>query len=127
MKKADGARIAVYMQELLHFETELRLYHWTTSSYARHKATDELYNEMRQWIDTFLEVAFGNDRGQQDRLPASWTMPVRKWTEKEAVERVAGFAAHIRDAWVLDDPGLLSLRDDLLNILNKTSYLFRLA
>lgn len=117
---------ATCIQELLHLETELRLYHWTTGSYARHKATDELYEGLRQWIDTFIETAFGKDRAALKALPKSWNMPVRCWTEKEAPERVLGFAQHIQKDWEWEDTGLLSLRDDLINLLHKAAYLFRL-
>lgn len=118
--------LSILLQELLHFETELRLYHWTTASFARHKATDELYQGFREWLDEFLEVAFGGDRARQDRLPAAWKMPIRRWKDADAPERVAGFAKHVHDDWVLKDTGLASLRDDLVNLLHKAVYLFRL-
>jgi DNA-binding ferritin-like protein len=37
----------------------VKLYHWKTSSYATHKATDELYTNLNANIDKFIEVLLG--------------------------------------------------------------------
>ena len=37
----------------------VKIYHWKTFSYATHKATDELYEELNENIDKFVEVLLG--------------------------------------------------------------------
>jgi len=37
----------------------VKLYHWKTSSYAQHKATDDLYANLNTNIDTFVETMLG--------------------------------------------------------------------
>ena len=37
----------------------IKLYHWKTTSYATHKATDELYSKLNENIDSFIEVLLG--------------------------------------------------------------------
>jgi len=37
----------------------LKLFHWKTSSYATHKATDELYSKLNANIDSFVEILLG--------------------------------------------------------------------
>ena len=37
----------------------VKLYHWKTTSYATHKATDELYTSLNENIDKFIEVLLG--------------------------------------------------------------------
>ena len=42
----------------------VKLYHWKTSSYAQHKATDELYTNLNLNIDTFVEIMLGKTGGR---------------------------------------------------------------
>ncbi len=42
----------------------VKLYHWKTSSYAQHKATDELYTNLNANIDTFVETMLGKTGGR---------------------------------------------------------------
>ena len=44
---------------LLNFQTELRLHHWGTKSYATHKALGKLYESLDGLIDTFTEAYIG--------------------------------------------------------------------
>ena len=39
----------------------VKLYHWKTMKYAEHKATDDLYGELNDKIDEFVEVLMGKD------------------------------------------------------------------
>ena len=34
----------------------VKLFHWKTTSYATHKATDELYDKLNENIDSFIEI-----------------------------------------------------------------------
>ena len=47
------------IQTLLTFQTELRLHHWGTKSYAAHKALGKLYENLDGLIDTFTEAYLG--------------------------------------------------------------------
>ena len=37
----------------------VKLFHWKTTSYATHKATDELYEKLNENIDEFIEILLG--------------------------------------------------------------------
>ena len=37
----------------------VKLFHWKTTSYATHKATDELYTKLNANIDSFIEILLG--------------------------------------------------------------------
>ena len=39
----------------------VKLYHWKTMAYSEHKATDELYGELNDKIDTFVEILMGKN------------------------------------------------------------------
>ena len=43
------------VENLFKFQLELKLYHWQTKSFSRHKATDSLVPELLEFIDKFIE------------------------------------------------------------------------
>ena len=53
----------------------VKLYHWKTSSYAQHKATDELYTNLNLNIDTFVEIMLGKTGGRVN-LTGQKTLPL---------------------------------------------------
>ena len=44
---------------LLRIQQQLRILHWQTKSYARHKAYGKTYDELGDLIDEFMEVQMG--------------------------------------------------------------------
>jgi len=42
----------------------VKLYHWKTRSYSKHKATDELYENLNKHIDEFVEIMLGKDQSR---------------------------------------------------------------
>ena len=45
--------------KLMEFHTNLKLFHFQTQEYAKHKASDELYSSLVILIDNFLETYQG--------------------------------------------------------------------
>ncbi len=52
------------------FETliMIKLFHWKTTSYPTHKATDKLYTKLNANIDSFIEVLLGKSGVRTDLL-----------------------------------------------------------
>ncbi len=44
---------------MLTIRNQIKLYHWQTKSFARHKATDDLTAALDLAIDNFVEVYMG--------------------------------------------------------------------
>ena len=42
------------VKTFLQFLITIKLYHWNTSSYSTHKATDDLYSKLNEGIDSFV-------------------------------------------------------------------------
>jgi len=57
----------------------VKLYHWKTSSYAEHKATDELYTNLNLNIDSFVEIMLGKTGGRVN-LTGKKTLPLLDYT-----------------------------------------------
>jgi len=106
-------------------ELNLKIYHWNTTSYPRHKASDDLGGRILELVDKFVEIfigrykvkpniervkiesAFTTDDGNEDLLNKSITF----------LEDMNNY---------IKDSDLLNIRDEMLGEINKTLYLYRL-
>ena len=57
---------ATIVETFLGILNTVKLYHWNTHSYAKHKATDDLYSLLNEHIDKFVEIMMGKD---EKRIP----------------------------------------------------------
>ena len=64
-KQRNPKKINSKKSQIVHVFIELlnivKLYHWKTTSYAQHKATDELYATLNDHLDKFVETMLGKD------------------------------------------------------------------
>ena len=107
----------------------VKLYHWKTSSYAQHKATDELYSNLNGHIDTFVEVMLGKTGGRVN-LTGTKTIPLLDYTDvnnfKKEVEKYKQFLINMnKDVGlnITNNSDLLNIRDEILGDLNQFTYL----
>lgn len=122
--KTTGGDIVTH---LLTIRNQVKLYHWQTGSFARHKATDDLTATLDTLIDTFVEVYMG----KYGRPTVSGTIKLHNFSESAAKSFVAkqrGFLEKDLPRKIKkDDTDLLNIRDEILAELNKVLYLFTLA
>ena len=127
-KYSDKAIVSMFLQML----NTVKLYHWKTSSFSQHKATDELYSELNSNIDSFVETMLGKDGSRVD-LTGTKNLPLMDYTsvanfEKE-VEKYKVFLQGMSNDSKLNitaNSDLLNIRDELLGSLNKFTYLLTL-
>ena len=105
----------------------VKLYHWKTSNYAEHKATDELYTNLNLNIDTFVEVMLGKT-GSRVNLTGQKSIPLLDYTNvedfKKEIERYKMFLNGMSaDASLNTNTDLMNIRDELLSNLNQFTYL----
>ena len=107
----------------------VKLYHWKTSSYAQHKATDELYGNLNTNIDTFVEVMLGKTGGRVN-LTGQKTLPLLDYTNvadfKREVAKYKQFLIDMNkdaDLNITNNSDLLNIRDEILANLNQFTYL----
>jgi DNA-binding ferritin-like protein len=107
----------------------VKLYHWKTSSYAQHKATDELYGNLNTNIDTFVEVMLGKTGGRVN-LTFVKTLHLLDYTNVEDFKReVAKYKQFLIDMNkddtlnITNNSDLLNIRDEILANLNQFTYL----
>lgn len=117
--------VSMFLQML----NTVKLYHWKTTSYAQHKATDELYSNLNESIDTFVEIMLGKT-GSRVNLTNTRSIPLLDYTDlngfKKAVELAKQFLINMGTDAILKlniNTDLLNIRDEILGHLNQFTYL----
>jgi hypothetical protein len=112
-----------------HLREQIKLYHWQTHSYPRHKATDEVIQALDGLIDTYVETYMGK-YGRPRMTATTNTIKVANMSESSAVKFIRAAVAHLQGPLVKrlkpTDTDLVNLRDEMLGELNKLQYLFTL-
>ena len=107
------------------FQLELKMYHWMTRVYSRHIASDQLTEKLLAIVDRFVEVYIGH-YGRPKQETMNMTLDIRIKTDEEMIERLNSFSQTV-SAW-RDLPGdLTTIRDDLIEAVHQTLYLFSLS
>jgi hypothetical protein len=117
--------VSMFLQML----NTVKLYHWKTSSYAQHKATDELYSNLNTNIDTFVEIMLGKTGGRVN-LTGQKSLPLLDYTNvndfKREVHKYKDFLINMTNDSglnITNNSDLLNVRDELLGNLNQFTYL----
>jgi len=115
------------VSHLLTIRNQVKLYHWQTGSFARHKATDDLTAALDTNIDAFVESYMG----RYGRPKVSGSIKLHNFSESAARSFVAQETKYLSNVLPRKikstDTDLLNLRDTILGDLNKVLYLFTLA
>lgn len=103
----------------------VKLFHWKTYVYAKHEATDELYQELNEYVDTFMEVLMGKD---EKRIPNATIRLELKNTSSDSeykakIYRYRIFLQNMEKNLGIEDTDLLNIRDEILGKLNQFLYL----
>ncbi len=121
--KTSGGDIVTH---LLTIRNQVKLYHWQTGSFARHKATDDLTASLDTNIDAFVESYMG----RYGRPKVSGSIKLHNFSEAAAKTFVSKQTKYLQNDLPRkigkSDSDLLNLRDTILGDLTKVLYLFTL-
>lgn len=109
---------------------QIKLYHWQTHLYSRHKATDDVLSSLDENIDDFVEVYMGK-YGRPKMTEKQGCMKITNLSEKQAVVFIKRCIQHlltdvVKNLTPQKDSDLLNIRDEMLGSLNQLLYLFTL-
>jgi len=112
---------------LLSYRNNFKVYHWSTGSFSRHKATCDLVDKMDELIDTIIETysaRYGVPKGK-------CTLSLEDLNDTQVLQYLDSFIAWVTKEFPTfvhpsRDFDLLNTRDELLGVLEQTKYLFRL-
>ncbi len=130
---SSSASFSVFQKEITVIFLEMllmvKLFHWKTTSYATHKATDELYTKMNANIDSFVEVLLGKTGLRTDLMNNKHIRLVDlSSTEslKREIEAFKGYLVSLNDNAAMkkmSNTDLYNIRDTILGDLNQFLYL----
>lgn len=123
------------MASFVHFlsclTTNMKLYHWTTTSYARHKAADDCVDVIAGHGDRFMEVYIGKyGRGlQPSKKETNMTLMYLKDADVVPFldDSIKYLMKDVPKMLSKDDVDLMNIRDDMVGALNQTKYLLTLS
>lgn len=126
--------------KFLEMLTAIRLYHWSTTSYAEHKTTEELYKQLESLVDRFVETLNGKNQtgGGDSSTNTNSTNRIRMVASKmrlydfanktqlsKALFEFREFLVSLSDLFrpTSEDADILTIRDEMLAIVNQYLYL----
>ncbi len=117
------------MSVFLGIQSQFKVFHWQTQSYAKHKAYGDIYDTFSDLSDEFMEVYMGKyDRvaleGESDSIQLS---NIGELNPDEFIETVIEFLLSLNNQLNDSrDSDLLNIRDEMLAATNKLKYLLTL-
>jgi DNA-binding ferritin-like protein len=107
----------------------VKLFHWKTTSYATHKATDELYGKFNSNMDSFIEVLLGKT-GTRTDLTNKKTINLIDLNSPESFKReIESFKHYLVELnnhpvmKKMSNTDLFNIRDTILGDMNQLLYL----
>jgi hypothetical protein len=112
---------------MLTLRNQVKIYHWETMKYSRHKATDDLIDKLDDSIDKFVEVYIGK-YGRPKLTSRTGTIHLRNFDDAQATtlltEAISWMTDRLPSLLSKKDSDLLNIRDEIIADLNQTRYLF---
>lgn len=107
----------------------VKLFHWKTTSFATHKATDELYAKLNANIDSFIEVLLGKSGVRTDLTSHKQIRLVdvsSVETLKREIEQFKSYLVNLNENATMkkmSNTDLYNIRDTILGDMNQFLYL----
>lgn len=113
--------------ELLKFQTQMRVNHWMTQSFAEHKAFGAIYEALDGQIDEFMETYIGIF-GRDDENK-SFKLEIEAYksqsSTKSCITEFEKFLEDLSDE-IKGEKDLLNMRDSILGEVSHLRYLLTL-
>jgi len=128
-KKRQPLEKSELVKMFLEMLTTIKLYHWNTHNYSRHKATDELHEKLSELVDQFVEVMQGKMfTPNRIRIINSEILAYTPETKMKMVDKILFYIEQLQNLnhifSTTKDRDLLNIRDEMLSNLNQFLYLF---
>lgn len=110
----------------------VKLFHWKTTNYATHQATDELYTKLNKNVDEFIEILLGKNHSRTNLMKHK-KIRLIDLSDKQMLEKeIKHFKHYLVDLnnhkYIkrMSNTDLLNIRDTILGDLNQFLYLLSL-
>lgn len=113
---------------LVQIQTQFRMLHWQTDTYASHQAFGGIYGSLNDTIDEFVETCMG--KHGRPKFSGGYQISGEDIAEMDLdafIEQTCDFLISLTEAFnPQQDSDLLNLRDEMLGDVNKLKYLLTL-
>ena len=106
----------------------VRLYHWNTTSFARHKAADEFVSGLSEVTDKLVEVFIGIYKIKPDINNITLEPLNKEYLTDDGIVNLLATSKKlfITESVNITDSQLLNIHDELIALIDQTLYLFEL-
>ncbi len=122
---------------LLTITNQIKLYHWQTILNPRHTASGDLYSQLDDLIDKFIEslqgrlvLESGNPNSRILLSNNNNTIVLKNYNDNDALTLILNVKIYLESNELMSVIGkctdLVNIRDEMLSAINKTGYLFSL-
>jgi hypothetical protein len=97
----------------------IQLFHWNTTSYAAHKASDHLYHALQPLVDKFIEIGLQKRLGsfEEKAMMCHKTLPKMKTYLRQCATDLTKLSL---------EKDLANLRDEMVGEIHQFLYLVQL-
>lgn len=111
------------IMKFVEFQNQVRILHWQTNSYARHKAYDTIYEKLGELLDDFVEVY----QGKYPKLEMKDTnITLKNLDAIQLNEYIGEFISLLQNEVPSkleeNDTDLLNIRDEILGTVHRLKY-----
>lgn len=124
-----ACKLAAIVQKFLTVQIQIKTFHWQTFSYSKHKSADELFDQMIDLTDQFVETFMGKQdrrldfsKGMSPKIIRLQNISYRKLSQ--ILKQFDVFLIKLDGECLSSD--LLNIRDELLGAVHRTQYLLSL-
>jgi len=128
---AGLARLVI--PKFLEMINTIKIYHWKTSSYATHKATDQLFADLNTKTDDFVEVLLGKSEINRNKVLVFPGVAIKMFSSNVECRRIVeGYKKFLlelpanKNFNAMANVDLLTIRDEIMVLLNQFLYLLTL-
>lgn len=108
---------------------QIKVFHWQTYIFARHKATDDVIEALDKSIDKYVEIYMGK-YGRPKLTGSTNSVKIQNMADKTAGKFIMSCIAYLQGPLVKrlkpTDTDLVNIRDEMLGELNQLVYLYTL-
>jgi DNA-binding ferritin-like protein len=108
---------ALFLATMLHSATNTHFFHWSTDSYAKHKALAKYYDSIIDLTDAFAESYMGK-YGKFTIFPSVYHQP------KDPIRYMESLQSFVKEARndLPQDSELQNIVDEIADLINSTTY-----
>lgn len=116
------------IHRMMEFLVHIKLYHWNTTSHARHLASDRLHESLQALVDKFAECYIGRYGRKTALTPMKQGIVMKIYDDRAVLKLLAEFIHFLEQELPrhCKSPDLLNIRDEILSQVTQTQYLFTL-